>query len=60
MKNLTPKQAGNIIDNYVNGNITDAKNLIKKLTIKQRKQLYNFAYGLDMNETVIQFFFNQI
>ena len=57
--NLTPTKAANIIENYVNGNITDAKKQISKLSVKQRKQLYNFAFSMEM-DSVTQFVFEQI
>ena len=48
-----------IIDNYRNGNITDAKAQIKALSKAKRKDLYLYVSFM-CTEEMKQFFFNQI
>jgi len=49
-----------IEDNYINGNRSDAKEQIKKLTKKQRKELFMFIGKNFQPDAKQLFFFNLI
>lgn len=46
-----------IIDNYLNGNISDTKDQIKKLSKNSRKLLYRYFQSIHPNRRDDNFFF---